>query len=1802
MITFKDMIGGFLNDSLLNGTGLEQRLLEKLRADARFFSGNQIIASPPTPTKNHGLYFYQNFLPNNEEAFKGFKQDEIETNAVIVRLLIDDLDAGLVNYTKDNYESYLRKFIGSKLSILNPELYSCISAYINLVKLTYDDDKKLDDLQNKVKNPKVSKSNQEEMQKEINQLENKKKGRPNYVSLNSPSSVPATSSRPSAAASASSSSEPLASVPTMRQAKKTSMDFSDIKDWIYGLTPAIKNLSEMFVGEIFEKAININPKGFFKINDLELKKIDKQINTLTTAFKTYYTKVIEDPALILTSEKRAYYDQFLKILPFFVDKSEVGAKDVFIDMLESKNYVLYFYLDGLYYEFINKSTDETAPNNHYIIDDDFKITKTNVLQFDNIINKSDTIKMTNIIKHKHYKNILVTQSDKSNVFRSFQNTFFIYKQYQNSDQGKKSMFRFIEYMFHQQGGNAEIVPKKPLIGNIFNLFILTGNFETMYKFFGSENTIDSETGLKVDLLLHPSNPANPSNPAESKKQQSPDISISLKELGMDKMTTEEEKDNHIRYFDITKLLVNKFRDFIGTNIQTFDVEIKPDTCDQIVQKINELIPRLNKISYPPGITDLARGYIEICKGHLITMFYHTAMFLMEPKNKEGVNLINAYNYFDIIENIDLLTNKIDEIEKKQRENPDSVSASDKQSLKDMMLKVNGNFRKPKSLVFYHLLFDISYLRKISHDAQMELQNPANTDNDLVFIDHLIDIMVTYRHDYSINIPFNKHLLTHSNRALRASPTRPDRVIDEIYGLVKTSFNTFCYGNFTRGSGPDCGETLILNLFNYLIFDKQTGKLDVSKLPDNVHPRIKSFYTKYDRLEKIDTNARYQWDEIMYDYEFVMQTIEYSVGTNIRYKVYSQFQNLNGFIDTIGIPKEQAIENNEIYDATGNLLPGKKENKYSGHTIRPGYIPIVRILNKLTGFDKISEKYNDRFVMSNLTLDSLKEILQTFKNSDRVDDYRAVAIDPERDDFYANQVNVSFGGTDNFELTMRYPHGNVKFGGQVSDDRRGADYFNTNSLYTKLSPPRNSSRLRYFQKVITNVNTYTSSACHFRATTYNIEQLKTTFKNIVENYLISGTSQSGYNIEFILNLIKLSLSEEEDFELSILPGEPFADAIKPEDNMFFKIFGKKSNGKLNFSFRAFNIFRILRNYNVIKHLIYYLDGVDNPINDRKDTILNLLCKFSNEDMIKKLVSEDKPNMLITNQYGNNILHYQQFVYDDYKIASNIQLLKGLVDQETWNRLISYRNRRGQVPFMAILYKAHIFIPELMLTSNRVKVDFIKQVLVDYFIKQNNTDLKKMNAQKRLDENQTNYNFLSKIKDIIDSITYPNIKNKVYSLLIKINFKNERLFTNQNHLISFRAFLIQNLYELGNEFSQDEIFFIRAMDLPYNLKDFSEDNLKNFHKIFNKEFIAKYNFNPWFGLNIDPSIKLEDYIKVLVDANKFDMLPLLGLARNHDLFKECANWSIKNFNSITGLDSLPEDIRTKGLKSLVDYNGNTIYHNLAIISRYLMIKGDLDEIDIKKLFKVLNKEANRQIFLMENKDGWKLIDILSWFPHVNDDIILGNSKVYENIRICLGLLDDYFKIFNQATQNIEDYVIVLTRHLINKWFRYFDKTQVLIGTLNALMERDPNISNKFLNRLDKTFNLHLYDDFLLPALNIDRKTYLSEPNYVIGIGLRGNILITKQTFKKSNDIVITNPLAENKLKKLNLKENPYNDIANAFDAITPKQQAHRADQVEVARVSKSASSNELEEKSAENKYYLLYKKYKTKYLTLREKLSK
>ncbi len=1759
MINFKDMIGGFLNDSLLDETNSDnKKLLAKLETDEKFFTKTKQIAITPLDfSKEMALEFYQNVLPNDLTVSKELKEEEICFHKKIVQLLINNIDESLIHYKKrESYETYIRKYIGSKLSEINPNLYSYITAFIDQAKLTYDADKAVIEAEKKAKQS--------------------SKG----ASASAPSAVSTVASASSATATQSTSGS---------KSKKTSIDYNDVKEWVYSL-PTIKEISSKSADEILKLGLGLsldnqgNLNGFYKMKniDLELKKIDKQINIIVTAFAAYNKNVSEDLSLILTREKRAYYDQFLKILPFFVDKSEVGAKDVFIDMLDSKNYILYFYLDGLYYEFISKETDNSAPINHYMIDNIFKITKIPKPKL-NIILKSDTFKMTNIVTHKHYKNWLVNQIDKSNIFRSFKNTYLIYKQLQNSNENYKKIFRFIEYMFHQPIENGEIVPKKSLISNLFNLFILTGNLETMYKYFGSENTIDSHTNFTLDILFI-RDQVNP------KKEHAPDIIISLKELGLDKLTTDDDKYNHIKYFDIAKLLTNKFKDFITTNIASFDWDIKLDIIDQYTQmdqKINELFLRLNNIGYPNGIPDSVKTLIESCKKDLLKFFYST---FKKPENDEGINLINAYNYFDIIDNIDLLTYKIDDIEKRLRENPTSVTQTDKQSLKDMVLRVNNNFKKPASLVFYHLLLDISYLRKISFDVKIGLTNRL----DYVFIDHIIDLMVVYRQDYDVKIPFNKNLLTHSNRALRA--TGPNIDIDEIYSLVKTNFNTFCYGNFTRVKGADCGETLILNIFNFLIFDQETGNLDESKLPDNVHPEIRNFYKKYNRLEKINTDARYQWDEIMYDYEFIMQTHDYCVDpeNHVRYKVYSQFENLNGFVDTFGIPRSEAIERFKIYDEAGNLLPGKKENKYAGHTIRPGYISIVKILNKLTGFDKISEKYNDRFVMSNLTLNSLKEILQTFKNSTKLDDYFVL----EGTNVYDDQIRVNFSG--NFNLTMRYPHAFVEYGGIKSDSRRGVDNFNPLLIYTKLgvhqTPP-----LRYFQKEFgfLGIHTTTYELSHFRLTTYNIDAFKIKANEIISNYLYLKTIN--YDIEFILNLYKLCLSDEERITLFQLPSEKFVEKYNPEDNLLFKIFGKKSDGKLYFDFYAYaDIFDKIKDYRVIKHIIYYLDGdVNKPLDNRKDTILSLLFRANNESMLREIMKQDKPDILIINQYGNNVLHYQQFIYDEKKIESNIKILKEYIDPQTWDKMVTHRNLKDEIPFMSILSKSNIYIKDLIPNSNRVKVNLIKHILINYFKKENYKIINSstLTLKRKSQMNDMNNFLLGCIFKITDIISNQDIKRQVFSLLIKIFNKNSILFNQIDLFHSYRPKLLDNL----SIFNKDEENFLRLI-----INKDNRINIINSNIIFNKELLKKYNINPWFYLDVmtPDSISFSGCIKLLVDEKKFDMLPLIGLINNPVFCKECVNWSIKNFHVIKDLgdiplEVIPEEIRSKGLKNLVDYNGNTIYHNLAIMTQYFLKGWKNMNIDIKKLFGFLNRDTNREIFIKENKDGWKLIDIFSWFTYDDDSKNPSINESYDDIRTIIGLLDDYFKKFDPATQNIEDYVIVLTRHIINKWYRYFDMTKNLMTTINGIVALNPNVNNKLLDKLDKTFDLHLYDKFLSEKVDILKEKYLSEPAYIITIGQENNPLFSKTTFSKSNDITITHPLTENQLKKLNLKLDPYEDIKNAFDAIVSSRQVVEA---QPAKVEPSVSANESDEKSAENKYYLLYKKYKTKYLTLREKLSK
>ena len=214
--------------------------------------------------------------------------------------------------------------------------------------------------------------------------------------------------------------------------------------------------------------------------------------------------------------------------------------------------------------------------------------------------------------------------------------------------------------------------------------------------------------------------------------------------------------------------------------------------------------------------------------------------------------------------------------------------------------------------------------------------------------------------------------------------------------------------------------------------------------------------------------------------------------------------------------------------------------------------------------------------------------------------------------------------------------------------------------------------------------------------------------------------------------------------------------------------------------------------------------------------------------------------------------------------------------------------------------------------------------------------------------------------------------------------------------------------------------------------------------------------------------------------------------------------------------------------------------------------------------------------------------------------------------IEILSNYFKTFDMAASSdgsIDNYVIILTRHLINLWYGHIDDVRNLMLIINQIIDttpiQDPNpsINDKLLSELDKTFNLHenyykYLGMYLTPEYNanylkefdiISRiKQELSRGTSYVTLQNRYGNLLGKKTFKIQEPVaILSQPLDVKKMNKLKLPINIISYYTKPFKLLL-------ADTPIVELASPDASSS--------RKYYLLYKKYKTKYLTLREKLSK
>ena len=1770
-----NLLGGFLEDHMF-----KDRCDPEITHDLDIYNtinGKKQIREPAfNNDKELSMGYYQKLISN-------FFGEECTRLRPLIDILIEDLDNLGPQYkefnSKDSFQPYLTKKLLSRFDKINPIKYAQIIDFINQVNI-----KTLEGF------------NSEKVEYEKNKRELKS------TTTKSGSSEIGSSET----GSATNVKEQQFKIKKKDVPSDVTLTLDNIKEWLFTLSIPKAQVSVLATPQsLFLYGIEQNPSKFLKINDTDIKSLDKDFNKLAEPLGNYMKNIKSNIGHFILKNNEKYNDQFFKIFPLYFTN-----QNLFTKILNYANFVIYIILDDKYYEILSNISEPNNTEIKYItINSNYVLEKLqNKPDGRNIIKKDDNICITNIKIHPHYKNILITKADLNNIENSLYASYVYFRQFENTNNSNNKIFKFMDYLYNDLNGH--LIAKKPLIGNIFNLFILSGNFNLTYKLFGSNNNsellpITVRSG--GDIKLTPSNfgfkPGNETEIEALKKTQNlSDISPELI----------KKINDHIEKSDIAKVLIGKFKEYIGPNYKNY---LNKDISGLV------LVTDLGSITFE-NIPLESQQLINTVKKNLLELIVSTDKII--TPHSEGLNLIDSYNYYDAIDVTHLLQNKLEDLRKlsyiyldKDTETKISTLNSE---IKATILKINNIISRPRDLTKFYLIFDIVYVRKLSLDIKSNLNN-----HDLV--NHLIDIFVCLRLQTSVNnIPFNPNIIYHDSRnqiisldALRKDDKYKD--ITEMYLNNKIIYTPVKYGGFARVNNTgtskrsDCGETLILNLFNYLIWDNETSTLDVTKLPANIKSSIKTFYEQHNKLSSMyDQAVREQFDETLYDEEFVLQTRDfYGRDPGDHYRVYTQ--------DPSDLPREARTNMSKtealakvIYDQDGNLLPDAEEIKYSGYVVRPGYWNIIKLLNKITGFNQVSDKYNDNNFLRNINENSLKEILQaTFTNYDP-EDYKVIEYNNNMDSYAKIKIQINAY----FDLEMYYYHAYVNYNGKSSD--RADD--NVVKKKKEISPWRkfyllgNTPSLRYYQSFVGKLlpDKDIDKIDILEILMKESEKAKQYLKEIIQR-----NDQKKYNNVTIkkehYEIYKLLMAPDEMLPLYNLPNDSITSSIKYEDNILFQVL----HDKIIFTNQTIDDYANINNYSTIEYLISFYKGVNNRINSRGDTILTMLMKYGKKSLLEELYKNNNDlDLNIKNIYGNNILHYQQFTDGELSIQKNIEFIKSVLTPVDYDKLIKKKNHKGEYPFISVLFKndRSIFLDTLLPINDTIKADIIYTL----FFNKNNKSKKY-------------------IREILAKFTNLDFRNKLMCLLIKI-------------LLNQGYFNFETVFDL-NYLPADEIKFLNYLILNNRISPLKlqiQSDIEIFKAIFDSKFIIKYDINPWSYISLySRSDNLTLILDIFKQSNKQDLIPLLGLTNDQTLLNDVINWSIKNFKEEVGTTYLPVDKQSTGLRELLDMNGNTIYHNIAIASRLAVNNTS----NIKKLFGFLLKPNNNYIYEVKNNSGWRLIDILSWFVKI--DLIDSN---YDHIKDMIELVYKYFEQFNNVGNssnykpiNIEDYIIILTRHYLNIWYGYIDKCIELMSYLDEwLILYHHKVNAKLLNELGKSLNLHEYDykNVTLKKFNYDKnnsdlfnnESYLEEVPAIEILRTELALELSKQSQRRmrlTTESIITENV-KNKypiLKKGSFKFSKY--VSNDRPSIkyplddTDKQinkLKFPNDQYEIYRkkVSELINQEKLKETnqgtdpvtdpvtdpatnsatnqdpSSKQKYYLLYKKYKTKYLTLKTNLSK
>jgi len=170
---------------------------------------------------------------------------------------------------------------------------------------------------------------------------------------------------------------------------------------------------------------------------------------------------------------------------------------------------------------------------------------------------------------------------------------------------------------------------------------------------------------------------------------------------------------------------------------------------------------------------------------------------------------------------------------------------------------------------------------------------------------------------------------------------------------------------TLAGRPFCGEISILNLLNFILWDKDTQKLNADYFPNTVNPEMKSFFIKNNKIDMFESKDIYtEFYQFFKDIPFELRDEESNP------KIYSRARDY-GDANLNCVYRYNVINKNKIVKGT---------------ELRLSYFNICRVLSYILKLEDLKDlKDSDLkldFIQKNLNENTLKNILAKFNNPNK----------------------------------------------------------------------------------------------------------------------------------------------------------------------------------------------------------------------------------------------------------------------------------------------------------------------------------------------------------------------------------------------------------------------------------------------------------------------------------------------------------------------------------------------------------------------------------------------------------------------------------------------------------------------------------------------------------------------------------------------------------------------------------------------------------------------------------------------------